>query len=72
MGHVESMKNEFIYILHQCLQRVGVQRLSVAGLPDRKLLQAVKMHVNVSIPNLFVFLDHLRTMSIDYKLFVTV
>lgn len=75
--HVESIKKLFRYVRRQWLQSVGAQRLSVAGLPDRtnngveNFHKQLKMRVKVSHPNLFVFLDHLRNLSVDLMLEVS-
>jgi len=67
----------FRYILHKWLQSVGAERLSVVGIPDKSnngvenFHKQLKMRVNVSHPNLFVFLDHLRTLSVNLMLDVS-
>ena len=72
--HLESIKKLFSYIRRQWLHSVGAQRLSVAGLPDRtnngveNFHKQSKTRVKIAHPNLFVFLDHLRTLSVDLML----
>lgn len=75
--HLESIKKLFSYIRRQWLHSVGAQRLSVAGLPDRtnngveNFHKQLKTRVKIAHPNLFVFLDHLRTLSVDLMLEVS-